>query len=132
MSRNNIYLLKQHSNVFGNERSIFAFRNILDAQVVRINYKSHMQRILSCSKTIHVFEKHNGPVLCKDLRLSCHDFENLLYESSLNSMGLEVIEKIVEKDNRILLLSEAMDPEMYREVTFIDRKLHLDDLFRQS
>jgi len=124
-----VYVIKNNTRMFGNEKIIFAFRKAVDAQVVKHAYKVLEQRVLSQSKKIHLFRKTKD-ARSPDLDGLClvqYDIDTLCYNANLHGLDLEIVSNIVENDNRILMVSNSAISS--QDVTFIDRKLRIEELF---
>ena len=125
-----VYVLKHGSCTFGNERKVFAFRNAADAQLVRSCYKVPEQRIMPFSKRVHVFNKLDNVDCIVDVQLVSHNIEHLYYQSKINGLDLDIVEKILEKKEKLMILSLQIELEDV-EVTFIDRKLRMEEMFNE-
>jgi len=120
-----VYIIKKNTNYFGNYRRVLAFRNILDAQLVNVRAAPQVRTI---RKNLHACKKRFSEVT--EGRLAACDVDALWYETNINGLELHIVEKVVERPHNVFLISSSYESD--REITFIDKKINIGEIYKES
>jgi len=131
------YIIKSHSRVLGTPKRIYAFKNMLDAQLVREIYIHPKQFIYKISPTLHgirkicVADTIANDIAQHALKMSLEGVhsEEMYYGAQLNGLDLEMIDYVVNKENELFLIGKQL--KVNRKIKMDDFRLHFNSIYNK-
>jgi hypothetical protein len=129
----NTFVIKNQKYVMGNCKKIFAFRHKIDARIIRDSLHCPEQKIRTLTNKMHYLLKA-GEDMNPDIKSVLHieeiDFESFYYKAKTNRLELYLIDFVIEKKNKIVLIGSKPE-DVDDEDDEVDARKYIEEIFKK-